>query len=757
MKITSKFRLDIPLSIIVLLAVFLNGYEIWNDQYVNTYYTTTVASMLQNFHNFFFASLDSAGFVTVDKPPLTFWIQTVFASIFGLHGWSVILPQALSGVGSVILLYTLIKPSFGLTAARLSALVMATTPVVASVSRTNNIDSMLVFTLLIATWLLFRGIKNNRVWSLIGAFAMIGVAFNMKMMQAYMVLPAFYLFTWMAWKINWKKKVSIVAGASALMLLISMSWALVVDSIPASSRPYIGSSETNSVMELAFGYNGISRLTGEQGGGGGAPGGGGMRGDDGGNMRGNGFGGQGEQAGQSDGDGAVQPTQQGQTDSGGLQGQVDDGFASDSSAQQDQTGSNGTQGQNGGGVGGGEDGGFGQGQPPGGGGFGGGSGGRFGTGEAGPLRLFQSGLSGQASWLIPFAAFACVGLFANLRRRHFTQQHKESLFWLAWLVPVMGFFSVAGFFHQYYLIMLAAPIAALVGAGWKELAKQYHETSGWMAWLLPAAIPITAIFELYIMRPYDDTIGVLWSIFVLAGSLSTALLLIVLKRTERVARPAALIGLMVLLVGPLYWAATPITYGQNSMLPQAGPSSTNGGGGMGGNMAAVGNGGMGGNMAAGGNGGNMDGGMAAPRGGGESSTLNTAALQYLKAHNTGETYLFATTSYTTAAPYIIESGENVIIMGGFSGSDPVLSLDEVKELITSGKLKYFMVSSGGGGRGGSSEVLQWIQDNGTEIPSSEWQQSNTNADQTAADSVNEDSNSFRGGRGGETLYEVALK
>jgi 4-amino-4-deoxy-L-arabinose transferase-like glycosyltransferase len=711
-KYRSKFRLDIPLALIVLLAVFLNVYGIWNDRYVNTYYTTTVASMLQNFHNFFFASLDSAGFVSVDKPPLTFWIQTLSAYIFGLHGWSVILSQALSGVGSVILIYKLIKPSFGLAAARISALIMATTPVVASVSRTNNIDSMLVFTLLIATWLLFRGIKTNRVWSLIGAFALIGVAFNMKMMQAYMVLPAFYLFTLIAWNVNWRKKLSIVTGASVLMLLISMSWALIVDSVPASSRPYVGSSETNSVMELAFGYNGISRLTGEQGGGGGAPSGGGMTGD-----------GAGMQA-----------------DSAGSQGQA-----------------NGTQVRpTGKFTPGGDGGGFGQGQPPGGGmGGGNGSSGRFGTGAAGPLRLFQSGLSGQASWLIPFAAFACVGLFANLRRRHITQQHKESLFWLAWLVPVMGFFSVAGFFHQYYLIMLAAPIAALVGAGWKELAGRYHQSSGWTAWLLPAAIPVTAVLQLYIMRPYDDTIGIGWSLFVLAGSLLAALLLIVMKRTERVARPAALVGLLVLLVGPLYWAATPITYGQNSMLPQAGPSSTNGSG-FGGGMSADGNGRMDGDMAAGGGG--MFGGGAP--GGGGSTTLNTTALQYLKAHNTGETYFFATTSYTTAAPYIIESGENVIIMGGFSGSDPVLSLDEVKALVQSGKLKYFMVSSGGGGRGGSSEVLQWIQENGTEVPSSEWQQTNTGSDNATADTqnaANDDSNSFRNGRNGaETLYEVTI-
>jgi 4-amino-4-deoxy-L-arabinose transferase-like glycosyltransferase len=216
MNMAKKFREYIPLILIVLLAAFLNGYNIWTDNYSNTYYTTAVASMLENFHNFFFVSLDSAGSVTVDKPPLTFWIQTISAYIFGLHGWSVILPQALAGVGSVLLLYRMVKPTFGLAAARISALAMACTPIAAAVSRTNNIDSMLVFTLLVAASLLFRGIKRSSTWSLLGAFIVVGLAFNMKMIQAYMVLPALYLLYLLAVKMGWKKKISVLAGASAI-------------------------------------------------------------------------------------------------------------------------------------------------------------------------------------------------------------------------------------------------------------------------------------------------------------------------------------------------------------------------------------------------------------------------------------------------------------------------------------------------------------------------------------------------------------
>ncbi|QYR23968.1 glycosyltransferase family 39 protein [Paenibacillus sp. sptzw28] len=727
-KATTRLRGDIYLALILLLSVVLNGYNIWTDKYANTYYTTAVASMLQSFHNFFYGSLDPAGSVTVDKPPLTFWIQTASAYIFGLHGWSVILPQALAGVGSVVLVYLLLKPTFGLASARIGALVMACMPVAVAVSRTNNIDSMLVFTLLLGAWLLFRGVRKTNVWSVLGGFAMIGAGFNMKMLQAYMVLPAFYLFYIIAARTSWKKKIAVLAGATAVMLVISLSWAVIVDSIPASKRPYIGSSQTNSVLELAFGYNGIARLTGQQGGGGGgAPGTPSV------------------DAVTNQADGASNPGV-------GSQAQSSGGAQTGGSA----TGTN-----FGGGMG----------QPPGFNGSGGfpernGMGGMFGTGNPGPLRLFQSELSGQASWLVPLALFGCIGLFAGLRRRSITQKHKETLFWLAWLVPVMAFFSVAGFFHQYYLIMLAPPLAALVGAGWIEMWDSYRNRSGFISWLLPAAVLATTVFEWYILQPYGAKIGNGWPIVIATAGMLLTLLLIGLKRKERTFGYAAqLTSLLLLLVGPLYWAATPITYGQNSMLPQAGPGSNNGMGSGPNAVAAMAaaptdgtntvadgasSGANGGSAAA--TGGEMPTGMPGgmPGGMGSGGSVDNKTLSYLIEHNTGEAYLFATFDYNTAAPYIIDARESVVTLGGFSGSDPVYSVAELEALVASGKLKYFMISGGGmgGGRGGSSELTQWITGHGTIVPASEWQ--------TTTGSGNASTASF-GGRGGSmTLYEVKL-
>ncbi|MDO3409414.1 glycosyltransferase family 39 protein [Saccharibacillus sp. CPCC 101409] len=747
MKPPAKFRPDFWLLATALIALFLNGYNIWTETYANTYYTVAVASMMENFHNFFYASLDSAGSVTVDKPPVAFWIQTISALIFGLHGWSVILPQALAGVGSVFLIYLLVKPSFGVWAARIAAFAMACTPVAVAVSRTNNIDGLLVFTLLLASWLLFRAVRRGGIWSLLGAFAVIGIGFNMKMLQAYMILPAFYLFYLLAAKYGWKKKILSLVAATAVVAAVSVSWAVTVDSIPVSERPFIGSSGTNSVLNLAFGYNGVSRLTGDRSTG--AAGGSGQ-----------GFGG-GQNPGGRDG--------QAETGSQGANGSNAGNGASDS------RNAAGVQGMPGG-----QDGGFGgQNMPTGGfpGGGNGGGGGMFNTGEAGPLRLFQSELSGQASWLIPLGLIGAAAILASWRRRNFTDKHKEIIFWLAWLVPVAGFFSIAGFFHQYYLIMLAPPVAALGAAAITELWDAYRNRSGFSSWLLPAAVLVTAGFAWFIIHPYDDTIGGFWSVAVLALGIVSAAALALFKRGASALRGAAMAAaIAAMFIGPVYWALTPIVYGQNSQLPAAGPDSDSmgfGGGGRGGANFAGGfpggsengfpgggtpDGGASSSGEASGSGGFPGGGSSGSgRGGGfggmnESESANQDLLAYLQAHNTGQEYLMAVTNYTTAAPYMIDEGQKLVILNGFNASDTVYTPATLEALVRSGKVKYFLLGGGGmgGGRGGSSDVTSWITENGTQIPSSEWQGTSSADSDSDADSQN----GF--GSASLTLYEVTL-
>lgn len=736
-RTSNKKRIDLFLVPIVLIAAFLNLFKIWTDEYANAYYTAAVKSMLQSFHNFFYASFDPGGYVTIDKPPLVFWIQTISAKIFGFHGWSVILPQALAGIGSVLLLYVLVKRTFGVWAGRFAALAMALTPIVPAVSRTNNIDSMLVFTLLVATWMLFRAVRTAKFGWVLAAFAMIGVAFNMKMLQAYMVLPAFYVFYVVATKITWRKKIAFLTTATALMLAVSVSWAVVVDSTSADKRPYMGSSQTNSVLELAFGYNGINRLTGNT---------------------------------SVTGSSHKQPAQT-QQQTASSETKQNSNSSADSSQSSNQRKSSSSQKMQASG--------------------GGNQNGMFNTGNPGPFRLFQKGLSDQISWLLPFVIFSIVGLFAGVKfKGPYTTKQKESLFWLAWLLPVAVFFSIAGFFHQYYLIMLAPPIAAFAGAGAVALWSMYKQRNGWKSWLLPGGILTTAALQVYIMSPYVSSIGV--ASIAGVGALGVILALVLAVRKQRKNLLTNYLGaaaMVVLLAMPAYWAMTPIIYGGNSMLPAAGPDSSSGMGGPPSTATNSKQSGFNGMQPPGSSSGNsssnnqmqMPGGssnngqMQPPSGssnsgqmqmpgglsnnsqmpnsssskssslkrksGGMNAEVNQKLLNYLTKNNTGEKYLFATTDSTSAAPYIIKTGKPVMAMGGFSGSDPILTVSKLKAMIKKGEVKYFYLS--GMGKGGQSDVITWIKENSKEIPSSKWQSTSSSAQQ--------------GPSGNGTLYKITLK
>lgn len=709
-----KREIDAVLILILLASAFLNMYNIWNDDTVNPYYTAAVTSMLQSFHNFFYASFDAAGFITVDKPPVTYQIQTISALIFGMHGWSVILPQALAGVGSVLFMYLLIKPTFGKTAARIASFVMACTPIAVAVARTNNVDALLVFFLLFATWLLFKAIRKGRLIWLLAAFFVVGAGFNTKMLQAYMILPAFLLFYMIAANTTIKKKIISLVSALAVLTAVSLSWPLIVDNIPASKRPYVGSSQTNSVLELAFGYNGIQRLTGQSSGGG---------------------------QGGPDGNASKEMSSSG----GSSQMQKPPGQSSSSSSasgDKSQNGSmtappsNGKMPSNG--LGGPPSGGDGGG-PGGGGKSGTGTGskmqsgsGMFGTGTPGPLRLFQTELSDQISWLLPFAIFGMAGLLiAGAReRRRLSAEQKETIFWAAWLVPIAGFFSVAEFFHHYYLIMLAPPIAALVGAGWVALVHLYRKQAGWKTWLLPAAILVTTGFELFILRNYNDQIGAGWSIGAgVLGAVAAIALFVFKQRQKPLSYYVSLAALLVLMVMPIYWASTPLLYGGNSSLPETGPQ-----------LASTSGKGMG-----------MD-----------NASVNTKLINYLEKHNAGADYLFATTDSNTAAPYIIKTKKAVMAIGGFSGSDPAITLTQFKKLVKQGKVKYFLTS--GMGKGGNNDIVQWVEKNGKKVSSDKWQSS---TDQKTKNSDPADSKSSKaagknsrmsGGPGGmnqsASLYEL---
>jgi 4-amino-4-deoxy-L-arabinose transferase-like glycosyltransferase len=252
-------RGKIFLFLILLLTAFLTLYKVWDEGFGNQYYTAAVKSMLGSWHNFFFASFDKGGFISVDKPPLGLWLQCLFALVFGVHGWSVILPEALCSMGSVLILYRIVKKYWGELCALLAALFMALTPIFIAVSRTNNMDPVLVFVCMLAVWALLTAAEKGSLKYIILSAAILGVGFNVKMLQAYMFLPAFYIVYFFTAETKWSKRVLHLVIATAVLLAVSLSWCAVVDLTPAANRPYVGSSSMNSTLELAIGYNGLLR------------------------------------------------------------------------------------------------------------------------------------------------------------------------------------------------------------------------------------------------------------------------------------------------------------------------------------------------------------------------------------------------------------------------------------------------------------------------------------------------------------------
>ena len=249
------------LSAVLALSAFLDLSRLTSEGYGNVYYAATVKNMLDSWHNFFFASYD-AGFVSVDKPPLGFWIQAASAYLFGFHGWSILLPQALAGVLSVALLYHLVGRSFGPVAGLLAALALALTPISVATNRHNNLESLLVLTVLLAAWAFILAAETGRLrWLVVGGLVM-GLGFNIKMLEAFLVLPALYLLYLVAAPVGWRRRMIHLGLATVVIVAASLPWVVAVDLTPADQRPYVGSSSFDTETDLIVGWNGVGRLAG---------------------------------------------------------------------------------------------------------------------------------------------------------------------------------------------------------------------------------------------------------------------------------------------------------------------------------------------------------------------------------------------------------------------------------------------------------------------------------------------------------------
>lgn len=606
---STKGRTSLPvqsrlaLIAVMFTAIFMNFYQLGHNGFGNLFYAAGVRSMADSLHNFFFVAYDPGGFVTVDKPPLGFWLQTLSVKFFGFTPFSIFFPQALAGVLAVLVLFHLVRRHFGYSAGLLAALALAVSPLSVVTARNNTIDSTLVLALLLGAWAVMRAAETGRLrWLLLSA-GLVGLGFNIKMMEAYLVVPAFGLLYLLAAPHRLWKRCGHLLVTVVCLLAVSLSWALSVDLTPTSQRPYVGSSQNNSEISLAFGYNGIDRLLGRFG-----------------------FNGGRENAATIDTRSST--TARNATPSllkgTSLSARTDTGVSNDPGQHGNRRG--------------------------------------FGTDAPGPLRLFNQSLGGQISWLLPLALAGLLAL-AWQRRLRFQKNHQQQslLLWGTWLITMGAFFSIAGFFHSYYMTTMAPAICALFGIGVVVMWQDYQQRS-WRGWLLPLALVATAAEQIHFIASNPAWGAWLIPLIAIPGifaalALGGRLLFPHLAPASRKLVPVLGVGLAALLLTPATWSALPALQNAAISSPSAGPGRQNG----------------------------------SARN--DASSASSALIHYLEMHQGHATFLAAAPSSQSANALILATNEPVMAMGGFAGRDPILTPNQLAGLVAHGTVRFFLLNN----------------------------------------------------------------
>jgi len=515
---------------VVLLALMLNAWGLSKAGYGNTYYAAAVRSMTMSWKNFFFGAFDPGGFITVDKPPAFLWVGALSARIFGYSNWSILLPSAVAGAASVGLLWLIVRRYFGATAATIAGLALALSPISVAVNRLNLAEPFLILALMGAAGAVLWSLESRRwwAWTALAGF-LVGVAFNTKMLDAWIPGPALALALVVGVRAtslaSARQLIARLAVLGAVTLVVSASWMVVVDAWPASSRPYIGGSTDNTVLDLALGYNGFNRVEGQVSGGGPRLG---------------------SNTGQAqrvaDGpDGWQAQAPRGQP---GLQGGP--GAAGGFQPPTGQAAPGGT----------GSPGGF---RGPGG----------IIAGIPGLLRMFDDANGGQIGWLLPFALGG--GLIALWSWRRDPVRRAFAVLFLGWIALYGGIYSYAqGIYHAYYTSTMAPGVAALVGVGAVAVANAVRRDRRWLMVAI-GLVGITVWAQLVIAGRTPDFYGWVRPLTVASALAGVAVAVMLAVRRLPVAS-GVMLSVAGLLLLPAAWSWSASTNASlNATLPQAGP------------------------------------------------------------------------------------------------------------------------------------------------------------------------------------------
>jgi 4-amino-4-deoxy-L-arabinose transferase-like glycosyltransferase len=660
------------LGLLVLTAV-LYLWDVTRNGWANDFYAAAVQAGTKSWKAFFFGSFDSSNFITVDKTPASLWVMELSGRIFGFSQWSMLVPQALEGVASVALLYAAVKRWFGPHAGLMAGLVLALTPVAALMFRFNNPDALLVLLMTAAAYTLVRAIESGRTKWLVFGGLLLGFAFLAKMLQAFLVVPGFAVAYLWAGPPRFGKRIWQTVLMGVGIIVGAGWWILAAQLTPAADRPYFGGSTDNNILQLAIGYNGLGRLDGNE------------------------------------------------------------------------TGSIG----------------------------GGGAGGTAFGGATGILRLFHTEFGGQISWLLPAALISLGAMLWVSRRAVRTDRTRAAaLLWGGWvLVTGLVFSYMSGIIHPYYMVALAPGIAALVGIGRITVAVAIvatavwayvllDRTPDWLPWLrwvivIVGVAAAAAVFAApYLVRSPRSP-----------GSPGTSG-----SRRGRRALVLVPVGLAIVagLAGPTAYALDTVNSAYTGAIVSAGPQADGFGGGGGlpgaraghfgrgagtgaagfgpgrtGGTAGSGTGsagtgvpggaagsagtrpgGSGTNGSAGilpggsgsagtrpgGFGGRGAGGFGGAGGLGGSTTVSSAVEKLLEQDAASYKWVAATVGSEAAAPLELATGDAVMAIGGFNGTDPWPTLAGFEDLVAKHEIHYYVgegSESFGGGQG-SSAIAKWV-------------------------------------------------
>jgi 4-amino-4-deoxy-L-arabinose transferase-like glycosyltransferase len=612
----------------------------------NSFYAAAVQAGTRSWKAWLFGALDAPASITVDKPPASMWVMALSGRIFGFSTWSMLAPEALMGVASVALVHALARRWSGPRTALAAASLVAFMPAAALMFKFNNPDAMLVLCMVLAAWTTVRAVDaagtKAGTWWLVAAGAFVGLGFLTKQLQVALVVPGLALVYLVAAPTTLRRRIADLVAAGVAIVVSAGWYVLLVQLWPASSRPYIGGSTDNSLLELALGYNGLGRILGGEGNGGG---GGGRRGGAPGGM-----GGPGAPGGATPGGGG----------SGGAPG----------------GGAPGAGGPGAGGPGGpGGPGGFG----PGGGGFG---------GSPGPWRMLTSEFAGNASWLLPAGILVLIAGLWFARKAPRTDRPRALLLlgggWL--LVHAIVFSAMSGTIHPYYTVAMVPGVAITAAAGasilWRERARLAARI------VLAVAVVGTAAWSAVVLTQAEWGLWLRW-VVVVAGVLGAAgLLLPRLLAGRALAVVVAVLALVGTVGASTAYAAVTAATPHSGSIVSAGPDTGMGGPGMGG---------PGGQRAQGVRAGQAD----RTRGGGGPGEEQASPQMVALLQGAGTRWAAATTGAMNQAGLQLASGVPVMPIGGFMGSDPEPTLAQFQQDVATGQVRYFVEGGGpGGGMGG---------------------------------------------------------